>query len=534
MKRSVSPESPGSYYAMNRIKRQPVDVELPLLSTSRQTVRDIASKFLAPQNDFRYEPIGIEQIRLLYLHPGYRADTIICDLKPVAITDLENHPYEALSYCWGVGEANKEIYIKAPEPQVTAQGRRPPQIHRIIRTVMSQKKFFVTENLEMALRRLRDENRTLTFWVDAVCIDQKNEIEKSQQVARLSEIFHQAVAVRVWLGENDDYSIEARRFIRKILNLKVLEDAVESPRAEPGSWFNLAQLMRRDWFTRRWVVQELALAREAILHIGDKQIHWDDFAEAVALFAQEAGRIAKLFGNSQEFLLNPRYLGDVRASGAFSIVHITNNLLRWVGDSQVERLIRLENLVAELLIFEARDPRDTIFAMLSIAKDIPRSLSLTTSPTQIPTYNIPATNPRLNADYSQNTLEVFKNFVAFCTLSGSLDIICRHWAPNQLPIRLRPQDYVRRQQDPNFFPTPQVIELPSWIPLLVDSAFGPPTEAVSGSRRAADDLVGEPGRPTYDAAKGTKATVWFGEVEASGENAFGGFYLFQSYQHALT
>ncbi|MCJ1474168.1 hypothetical protein MMC13_002826 [Lambiella insularis] len=141
-------------------------------------------------------------------------------------------------------------------------------------------------------------------------------------------------------------------FSREILDLELVDSLVKRE-SSPGQWFALAKQMRREWFSRRWVVQELAMAKAAYLYTGDDSLHWDDFAEAVALFAREFDKVANLFKDSREFRHDPKFLGDVRALGANSIVDTKNSLFRMSESPEVERLIGLETLVSSLLIFEA-------------------------------------------------------------------------------------------------------------------------------------------------------------------------------------
>ena len=201
---------------------------------------------------------------------------------------------------------------------------------------------------------------------------------------------------------------------------------MSNPDASPKRWYQLSQLMRRDWFARRWVIQELALAKEAFLHVGDEVLLWDHFAEAVALFRQEAGPIEAMIERSPEN--SATRIGNVRFPGAFSIIDMTNNLFRWSGTAgtgrpleDAKRLTSLEELVSRLVISNATDPRDTIFAMLSLAKDIPRSFhtSLPLSFAKSRKLSIvEEAGGLLFAEYTSNVLEVFKDFVAFCALSG--------------------------------------------------------------------------------------------------------------------
>ena len=74
--------------------------------------------------------------------------------------------------------------------------------------------------------------------------------------------------------------------------------------------------MSCDWFSRRWVIQELALASDVTLHYNDKEMHWKDFADVVTMFTSRFDAIKQLFLHSREFDHNVEYLGDVQALGA--------------------------------------------------------------------------------------------------------------------------------------------------------------------------------------------------------------------------
>jgi hypothetical protein len=151
--------------------------------------------------------------------------------------------------------------------------------------------------------------------------------------------------------------------------------------------------------------------------------------------------------------------------------------------------------------------------VLALAKDIQAASNTATGSSS-------SSTPEIVADYTKNVLEVFKNFVAFCTKSGSLDIICRHWAPHLLPLRHSAEDRWNAYLDQNYRPKQEEVQLPSWILKVKDSSFGPPDDAISGERRAADDLVGDGRKRRYNASRDCKAVVHFGEVDATGENAF--------------
>jgi hypothetical protein len=102
----------------------------------------------------------------------------------------------------------------------------------------------------------------------------------------MSEIYGRADQVCVWLGEGDRSSQMALRFIRKeVLQLQNFDELCESELASE-KWSALLDLMQRPWFSRRWVVQEIALARRAMVYCGNDKISWKKFAVAVELFCR--------------------------------------------------------------------------------------------------------------------------------------------------------------------------------------------------------------------------------------------------------
>ena len=208
-------------------------------------------------------------------------------------------------------------------------------------------------------------------------------------------------------------------------------DELATDKGSAPKWNALVELMHCHWFSRRWVVQELALATDATLHYNDKVIHWKDFSDTVAVFAARFDDIKRLSRSSGKL---KDFVHDVKGLGANALVDVTNNLFhkshdlkrlkRKEGNARY-RLLSLEALVAKLFNFEASDPRDTVYALLLIARpkahpeyetSVPRKLS---DPSQ-----------KLKPDYGKTIVEFYRDFVAYCVeISGSIDLICRHWAP---------------------------------------------------------------------------------------------------------
>ena len=175
------------------------------------------------------------EIRILTLLPGYPSDSILCTLDARHLTTSSNvnaTHYEALSYSWGTEDPTCRIEIRRGE-------NRWPFF------------FMIRPNLHSALQRLRFPDQPRRLWVDAICINQNDNKEKSSQVPLMPVIYSGAAKVCVWLGEERDKSKLALNFIGRVLNLDDTDRAIADIRT-PQEWSALASLMKRDWFSRRW------------------------------------------------------------------------------------------------------------------------------------------------------------------------------------------------------------------------------------------------------------------------------------------
>jgi hypothetical protein len=101
-------------------------------------------------------------IRLVKIGPG-DGQTELIQLS-ICQTRLRDAPkYEALSYEWGTHVCDKHVLCDGQE-------------------------FQVTTNLAAALKYLRSADESRWIWIDAICIDQANIPERTQQVSIMQNI----------------------------------------------------------------------------------------------------------------------------------------------------------------------------------------------------------------------------------------------------------------------------------------------------------------------------------------------------------
>lgn len=69
--------------------------------------------------------------------------------------------------------------------------------------ICGQHALLVTQNLFDFLTQMARNSHCGPFWIDAVCIDQSNDVEKNQQVNMMADIYQTAHEVLIWLGKAD-------------------------------------------------------------------------------------------------------------------------------------------------------------------------------------------------------------------------------------------------------------------------------------------------------------------------------------------
>jgi Heterokaryon incompatibility protein (HET) len=470
---------------------------------------DLHKKLIVPKNEYEYKRLKPNQIRILELQKGEPHHDIECrlitkNLKPDSKAHL---PYQALSYVWGIDDPREPIRIldHRHQPGQTATPEAPPSETQTLgaRLLVGAarvrannptrfNKFYVRSNLYNALKQLRRKDVDLWLWVDAICINQNDTEEKNVQLARIHEIYNKALNVCIWLGEADEggKSDRAMDFIHDAVNFRLLDglvslNDVETIQDRARDWDCLADLMSASWFSRRWVVQEVALARRASIQCGAKSVNWVNFADAVANFVMKLDDVKALYRKVNLPSYNPDSLTFIESLGAKIMVSTITNLFRKSEEGNIlDRLVNLETLVSTLLTFDAGNPRDIIYALLSIAKDSPLAKARPREQDQ-------GAMDLLKPNYAKDALEVYTDFVKHCINSGSLDIICRHWAVQIRKEQSRAVSEKMRKLQP-------LLPLPSWIGLLEDSPFGPP-DRLTG-RVNGDSLVGLPYEHRYNAS----------------------------------
>ncbi|OTB02997.1 hypothetical protein M426DRAFT_264004 [Hypoxylon sp. CI-4A] len=340
-----------------------------------------------------------QQIRILLLLPGAFDDPIRCDLS---IESTDNR-FEALSYVWG--DMNDTLPIQVQDRDTK-----------------------VTRNLEGALRRLRSQHEIRRLWVDAVCINQRDALERNHQVRMMGTVYERAERVIAWLGQ-DEGPLTTMRVVQHFgTDPDIHWDPIkhftsnDDVKTKIGGIFGLIPWLRNDWYTRIWTLQEASLAKSLVYVCGS--------------FIFQRGEIENVVESFYRHFVYDECC-DLKNITGEHIIGLGLNLTS--STKKVSDTISLRNRRGRLGFLEiasgsrhrqGTNPRDKVFGILGLVDDIPKEI----------------------IDYRKSVADIYLLTALECIKSsGNLDVLTHVLPKRSIHEKSKAGDPVSHH-------------LPSWVP----------------------------------------------------------------------
>ncbi|KAI0856498.1 heterokaryon incompatibility protein-domain-containing protein [Xylaria cubensis] len=362
---------------------------------------------------YQYERLpgdGGKHIRIATIHPGFFGDDVHVSLRVEEFQVNSSRPgqspsiedkvpyYEALSYCWGLPEQNPgHIFVRNQVPHTTESNLLEASDDGIWNQWLPARK-----SLLSGLRHLRYEDRLRELWIDAICIDQDDTVQKGPQVAMMGPLYSKAARVLVWLGPGADESSRALALLEKwgsqveydarnntlTLSAQLREKGLSMEEVERNTSVEfttentraVCHLLCREWFERIWVRQEIGLANpsEARVQCGFVIVPWNLFLNGWAVFTH-------------------KYRPQENTDLAQKVVDRVEKISGFLKQPEQISLCWLRDYFAYT---HCLDPRDRVYAVRSMLEE-----------------NI---SKFIQPDYSKTTIEVYQD-ATIAYLRGDLD-----------------------------------------------------------------------------------------------------------------
>jgi hypothetical protein len=343
---------------------------------------------------YQYNPLNPngDEIRLLHLLPGERHDALRVHIEHCQFAKDQIPKFEALSYVCGDPKSVGSVDC-------------------------NQASISITSNLAKALLHFRKKTSARVLWIDAICVNQRDLRERSQQVSLMAAIYSRAHRVTIWVGDEYDDSNLAMDCIEMIgskvyadwehgtLHNKTDDTHWADSKCESTlsseRWVALRKFFSRPWFDRLWVVQEARLGAErAVVECGDRLIHYEFLSNAALYIIKK-----------HPLIEGPLPIGKpaVYPNGR--------------GD--------LLELLSDTVDLKCQDPRDRVFALLSLCDHVGTSLQADYSKTVVQVYTEVAHHYRNQVD--------FLVYVVFPSTVEGLPSWVPNWNATNTAFRFRMQ-----------------------------------------------------------------------------------------------
>lgn len=325
-----------------------------------------------------------QQIRVLHVQPAVdTASMVRCSLE---VCDIEKDAigYIPVSYVWGTEPETRSINLDGHP-------------------------FRVKDNLHNLLLRLRKTDSIARIWVDAICINQADLSERSQQVTLMGDIYGLADSVVVWLGlgsKESKLAIALIKYWAREFDIPQDQSAASEfvaayPSAfEEEAWRALAELVENQWWRRMWTFQEYVRARKVTFLCGDDEFLDEDLQYASRKWDRmQSGHLLDL--ELKHYMqLTSINMVNYHSRSAYRVYYSTPDIYRTFWDGPPMDLI---NLLRHTHYCASGDPRDKLYALLGAD---------------------PAKNIRIVPNYKLSWNDVYRDFVNKCiTTTGSLEIL---------------------------------------------------------------------------------------------------------------
>ncbi|KAH8598377.1 heterokaryon incompatibility protein-domain-containing protein [Bisporella sp. PMI_857] len=321
---------------------------------------------------FQYSPLSHKEIRLIRLSSSNNKKIE----TEIQTFPLEQCPqYTALSYMWGDPSRINPIMANGKQLGATKS------LHIFFQELKSRSEDFFETNTSNFLTRG-------WFWIDAVCINQDDVVERSEQITRMKEIYEEAHDIVIWLGEGNydryiamEFLVQLSDFTKKNFvseetrfrlrksnfsdDLLILEGPRDWIETSTEDWIFLSNFLNLEYWNRSWILQEASTPKHSSSGF-DQGTTWLFCGSKTLLWIQ----VYRVNGMLQELAV-----WDSQSTRCFDFEDIFSRNIGTVEYIEDRRKAKpfynpLYSALTQSRYFKTTDPKDKLYSVLALSNEV--------------------------------------------------------------------------------------------------------------------------------------------------------------------
>ncbi|KAH7069329.1 heterokaryon incompatibility protein-domain-containing protein [Paraphoma chrysanthemicola] len=206
---------------------------------------------------YQYLPLqqDLQEIRIFRYAADISDLTLAVEMMTTSLMQPDHQAFTTLSYVWGDPAMTFPIIVNGKRLSVTKS------VHELLEILFRSKEL----DGPLSTGSIQES----WWWMDSICINQQDLIERASQVRFMGEIYKTSSLTIAYTGPSFDDSDLAMTWIRRTTNPsnRPLENS-EAHKLVGAFW----KFHTRPWFSRAWILQEWVLPKRVMFLTGTTMV----------------------------------------------------------------------------------------------------------------------------------------------------------------------------------------------------------------------------------------------------------------------
>jgi len=292
-------------------------------------------------------------------HPRYSYTPIPSDRKQIRLLEISPWPARLLPLRLRCSLVHYDLDAAPPFEAISYRWGAVGGLHQVI---IDGRALAISKSAHDILHRRASIWRARRLWIDAICVDQSSDNDRTHQVSMMRDIYDRAARTIVHLSANALDAWLTWAFFGNIVwmpggDSSVAAFGLKRINDKNPKWTAIGSMLENEYWSRVWIVQEIVVSRQVDILYGGRWFDWNLFAPT----------IMSLHSESPNGLLQKLDQSEGMATPPFARIRQIGQIEKLREEYRQGELWTLPCILANFGASQATDDRDYVFAFQGIS-----------------------------------------------------------------------------------------------------------------------------------------------------------------------